>query len=197
MTSRWSADPNAPRGTTYDRRWEELAAQGKDIHGEAAFVDRRLGPPPQRILDAGCGTGRVAIELARRGYSTVGVDLDEPMLAAARAKAPELTWVRHDLSVLDLGPDRFDAVVMAGNVMIFVASGTEATVLSRLAGHVRAGGLLIAGFQVRPGGYGPERMDTEAGEAGLVLRARYSSWDDDPYEGSDGTYQVSVHERTA
>ena len=57
------------------------------------------------VLDAGCGTGRVAIELSRRGHDVVGVDVDEAMLEAARAKAPDLTWVQGDLADpgLDLG----------------------------------------------------------------------------------------------
>ena len=38
------------------------------------------------MLDAGCGTGRVAIELAARGFSVVGMDLDEAMLDTARAE---------------------------------------------------------------------------------------------------------------
>jgi len=59
------------------------------MHGEATFVEA-LGV--RRVLDAGCGTGRVAIELARRGLDVVGVDADPGMLSAARAKAPELEW---------------------------------------------------------------------------------------------------------
>ena len=70
------------------------------------------------MLDAGCGTGRVAIELDRRGIEVVGVDLDDDMLAAARIKAPDLRWECADLSVFDLGRP-FDVVAMPGNVMIF------------------------------------------------------------------------------
>src|SRR5215207_5999851 len=70
--SRWS-DSDAPRGAAYDQRFERLAAAGHDIHGEASFV---AGYEPGTVLDAGCGTGRVAIELARRGIRTVGIDLD-------------------------------------------------------------------------------------------------------------------------
>ena len=104
------------------------------MHGEAAFVE---GLGVRSVLDAGCGTGRVAIELARRGLEVVGLDADPGMLSAARAKAPDLDWVQADLSDFDLfeadGPGRlrrFDAAVMAGNVMIFVVPGTEGPVSS-------------------------------------------------------------------
>ena len=86
------------------------------------------GFEPASVLDAGCGTGRVAIELAARSIDVVGVDLDDDMLAEARRKAPGLTWIHgdlHDDSLDVLGDRQFDVVVMAGNVMIFVAPGTE------------------------------------------------------------------------
>ena len=120
-----------PRGADYDRRFEDLAAQGMDMHGEAALIDSY---GPGTVLDAGCGTGRVAIELSRRGHRVVGVDVDEAMLVAARVKAPEIEWVRGDLSDpgLQLG-QVFDVVVMAGNVLIFVPSGSEGRVLANAA----------------------------------------------------------------
>src|SRR6185312_15111297 len=81
----------------YDEQWKVLAASGQDVHGEAALVDALLGGPPARVLDAGCGTGRVAIELDRRGYDTVGLDVDPALLERARSKAPGLTWQEADL----------------------------------------------------------------------------------------------------
>src|ERR1700682_2952550 len=71
----------------YDERWDSLAASGVDVHGEAGLGDPLLRSPGSGVLDAGCGTGRVAIELARRGYATVGVDVDRDLLARARDKA--------------------------------------------------------------------------------------------------------------
>ncbi len=130
-------------------RWPPKAS---NVHGEADLVEALLRQSGgTRVLDAGCGTGRVAIELARRGFSVVGVDADAGMLAAARAKASELPWIEADLA--DLGDSldaEFDLIVMAGNVMIFLAPGTEARVLRELSGRLAADGVLVSGFQIRP-----------------------------------------------
>src|SRR4051812_42226758 len=142
-------------GREYDAPYEARAAAGMDVHGEANLIEKLLHSelnqapvtPPYRVLDAGCGTGRMAIELARRGIAVVGVDLDEVMLKQARAKAPELDWRLGDLSLIELdGP--FDAIVLAGNVMIYLTPGTEAATLANLARQLKPGGLLIAAFEL-------------------------------------------------
>ncbi|MGO8863761.1 MAG: class I SAM-dependent methyltransferase [Acidimicrobiales bacterium] len=188
-TNRWISG-DAPRGAQYDRRFHELAASGADVHGEAALVDSY---GPDSVLDAGCGTGRVAIELHRRGRRVVGVDLDPRMLEVARRKAPHLTWIEGDLAdtaPVPLGP--FDAVVMAGNVLIFVAPGSEGTVLSNLASTLAPGGRLIAGYSLRPGGLSVAVHDELAARAGLVLEDRWSTWDRLPFD-DESAYAVSVH----
>lgn len=162
------------------------------MHGEAALV---ASYGPATVLDAGCGTGRVAIELAHRGHDVVGLDVDPAMLDAARAKAPGLTWVEGDLTdpALDLGRT-FDVVVMAGNVLIFVPSGTEGRAIANAARHLSPGGRLVAGYSLRPGGLQPSRHDAYATAAGLELEDRWSTWDRRPYTASDA-YAVSVHRR--
>ncbi len=179
--------PTHPKGDDYQARFDQLAASGADVHGEADFV-ASLDPAPVTVLDAGCGTGRVAIELARRGLEVVGVDVDPAMLVTARGRAPELDWREADLAALDLGRT-FDAVVLAGNVVLFTAPGTEADVIGRCAAHVAPGGVLVAGFQLRPGGYGLDDLGRHA--APLVLEARFATWDRQPWPGT-GDYAVSV-----
>lgn len=178
---------DAPRGAAYDARFDELAASGRDVHGEARFV-ASLGA--SSVLDAGCGTGRVAIALARRGLDVVGVDLDPAMLGEARAKAPQCAWVHDDIARMDLGR-RFEAVVLAGNVMLFVAAGTEGIVLANLARHVAMGGVLVAGFSLERG-LGIDTYDAYASAAGLTLTERFATWDRDAF-GSGSGYAVSVH----
>lgn len=194
--SRWTDDASVPRGATYDDRFARLEASGTDVHGEATLV-AALSPGP-RVLDAGCGTGRVAIELARSGFDVTGVDLDPAMLSTARTKAPDLTWHQADVSELDLpslgSTKGFDTVVLAGNVLIFVAPGTEARSVSRCADLLAPGGLLLAGFEVRPAGYQPRHLDADATSADLELVHRWSTWDRQPWQ-TNGRYQVSVHRR--
>jgi SAM-dependent methyltransferase len=127
------------------------------------------------------------------------VDIDSAMLRVAEEKAPGLEWHLGDLSRLELVDDqnrtvRFDAVVCAGNVMIFLATGTERDTVAQLAKHLRPGGLLIAGFQLVAGRYSLEEYDDDVAAAGLELYERYASWGRDPWTGSGG-YAVSVHRR--
>ena len=188
-TSRWNAEPTVQRGADYDERWARMAAAGRSVHGEADFVCRY---EPESVLDAGCGTGRVAIELAARGIDAVGVDLDAAMLAQARTKAPTLTWIDGSIETVAIGRE-FDAVVMAGNVMIFVQPGTETAVVANLAGHLAPEGVLISGFQLGRG-YDLDRYDGDCAAAGLVPVERFGAWDGAPFVAG-GDYAVSVHRR--
>lgn len=192
MSTRWQQS-DAPRGGDYDARWASLAKSGRNVHGEADLVDSLLGETGgTRVLDAGCGTGRVAIELARRGYVTTGVDADGAMLDTARAKNPELSWLQADLADLDSDLDtRFDLIVLAGNVMIFLDPGSEERVLRGLAERLALGGLLVAGFQIRAGRLPLHRYDALCASVGLELVSRWATWDRNAYDGGD--YAVSVH----
>lgn len=200
MTGRWreparmSASDNpwlrnrSRNGEAYDVTYERRAAAGEDVHGEANFVMKYA---PASVLDAGCGTGRIARELARRGVDIVGVDLDSEMLAVGMRKAPQLDWRVGDLETIQLGRT-FDVVLMAGNVMIFLTPGTEGAVLRNVAAHLAPGGRLIAGFQLQPGKLALERYDALAAEAGLELSERFATWDRDEWVAG-GSYAVSVH----
>jgi SAM-dependent methyltransferase len=175
------------QGDDYQARFDRIAAAGGDVHGEATFVRAYA---PSTVLDAGCGTGRVAIELARHGIDVVGIDLDASMLATARRQAPDLIWVEADLATLDLG-GAFDVVVLAGNVPLFTRPGTQAALVAGVARHVAPGGCLIAGFSVDRG-YGVDDWDEHAAGAGLVLTERFATWDRGPW-APGSPYAVSVH----
>lgn len=176
-------------GDAYQKRFDDLAASGTDVHGEASFV---MGFAPSTVLDAGCGTGRVAIELARRGVRVVGVDVDASMLATARAQGSSITWIEHDLTTLDLG-ERFDVVLLAGNVPLFTPPGTQPALVAHCARHVGPEGVLVAGFQLGRG-YDLAAYDADCRAADCILRARFSTWSGDPFATSDD-YAVSVHAR--
>lgn len=198
MTSRWQQLGGRPdRADRYAAAFAEAAASGADVHGEAHLVHSLLSGP-SRVLDAGCGTGRVAVRLAELGHETVGVDLDPSMLARARADAPHLRWVLADLAEFELPGGGFDLVVAAGNVIPLVASGSEPRVVAALARHLVPGGLLVAGFGLDaehlPLDHAPVDLDGYDGwcaAAGLRLQDRFATWDGDRYDG--GGYAVSVH----
>ncbi|TPG33612.1 class I SAM-dependent methyltransferase [Mycolicibacterium hodleri] len=194
MGTRWQ-DTDAPRGDEYDARWQRLAEAGEGIHGEADLVDDLLRTTGgHRVLDAGCGTGRVAVELARRGHVVVGIDADTGMLDAARAKEPEISWIHADLAdVEERAEFTFDVVLLAGNVMIFLDPGSEAGVLRRLTSCIAPDGVLVAGFSIRPDRLQLGDYDRFAEAAGLTLQHRWATWDREPY--ANGDYAVSVHRR--
>ena len=186
-------------GRAYQERFDTLAEQGVDVHGEASFV-RSLNP--LSVLDAGCGSGRVAIELARHGIDVVGVDVDGSMIAEARRRSPELPWVQADLVTLALGRS-FDVVVMAGNVPLFCPPGDRRALVGACAAHVGPGGALVAGFQLdrvlsagpaAERGYALDDYDSACSDAGLTLTGRWATWDRQPFTPG-GDYAVSVHRR--
>lgn len=177
-------------GQSYQARFDKLAAEGVDVHGEASLV---ASYEPTTVLDAGCGTGRVAIELARRGIAVTGVDVDASMLAVAREKEPAIEWHERDLADLDLGRT-FDVVVMAGNVLLFTGPGTHAGVVAGCGRHVATDGVLIAGFQLDHG-YTLDDYDRHCAAAGLELVERWATWDRAPFEPESPKYAVSVHRR--
>ena len=159
------------------------------VHGEADFL-ARFGPAT--VLDAGCGTGRVAAELARRGVEVVGIDRDPSMIATARQLAPDVEFRVAEVADVAVGR-MFDLVVMAGNVPLFTPEGTQPALVAGCARHLVPGGRLVAGFQLGRG-YTVGQYDLDCGAAGLVPELRCATWDGDPFDPS-GDYAVSVHRR--
>jgi SAM-dependent methyltransferase len=176
-------------GRAYQDRFDALAERGVDVHGEASLV-RSLNPAS--VLDAGCGTGRVAVELARHGIDVVGVDVDRSMITEARRRAPGLEWVLADLASLTLGR-QFDVVVLAGNVPLFCPAARRPALVGSCAAHVGPGGALVAGFQLNRG-YDLAEFDRATAAAGLVPADRWSTWDGRPFI-ADGDYAVTVCRR--
>jgi len=176
-------------GDEYQARFDALAAQGRSMHGEADLV---MTYDPASVLDAGCGTGRVAIELAARGVDVVGTDIDTSMLATAQRQAPHLSWVASDLADLDLGRE-FDVVVMAGNVVLFTSAGAQAAVVAGAARHVAAGGVLLTGFGLGRG-VDLDEHDGWCQAADLTPEDRWAAWDKAAWPG-DGSYVVATYRK--
>ena len=173
----------------YHTRWDRLAAEGASVHDEADLV---CALDAERIIDGGCGTGRVAAELARRGKTVVGVDNDVDMLDLAIASSDEVRWILADLATVDLD-ERFDLALLAGDVLNYVRPGFESMVVANLARHLGPGGLLVCGGSLAE----PDQLahyDNWCRAAGLVLQERYASWNGVPYD-RPGHYAVSIHRR--
>ena len=192
-STRWVTEHGAGHSQWYIDRFRRMAAEGTDLGGEARFLDAML-VPGSRVLDAGGGSGRVAAELASRGPAVVGVDADDQLVDAARTAHPGPTWVCADLAELDLA-EAFDAALCVGNVMAFVAAGTEGVVLERIAAHVRADGVVVVGCGTDRG-YPLTDFDTHATDAGLELEHRFATFDLRPWQ-DDAAFAVSVLRRPA
>ncbi|MFZ2530007.1 MAG: class I SAM-dependent methyltransferase [Rhodococcus sp. (in: high G+C Gram-positive bacteria)] len=191
MSTRWQTERSADDSRAYIERFADLEASGADLHGEARFVDVVLGRG-SRVLDAGCGTGRVGLELARRGHHVTAVDLDPVLVDQARTHS-ELTVHRADLATLNLPGEPFDAVVAAGNVMVFLEPGSERRALAAIAAHLRPGGVFVAGFTTRSA-YRPEQFEADLEAVGLVLEQRFATWDLRPWH-ADADWLVAVARR--
>lgn len=189
---RWFTEHPEDHSARYVARFRRMAAEGADLAGEARLVDS-LTAPGSRILDAGCGPGRVGAVLYARGHDVVGVDVDPVLIAAARADHPGPRWHVADLSELEFEGAPFDAAVLAGNVMVFLAPGTEGQVLQRIAALVRPGGVIVAGFALdRP--YRLGDFDRDCSAAGLAREHRFAGWDLAPWH-DDADWAVTVLRR--
>ncbi|MGZ4541417.1 MAG: class I SAM-dependent methyltransferase [Blastococcus sp.] len=177
----------------YIQRFRDLAAQGMDLVGEARLVDAMLRRG-SRVLDAGCGPGRVGGHLADVGHDVVGVDVDPELIAAAEQDHPGPRWLVGDLALLDL-PSRgvgepFDAIVCAGNVMTFLAPSTRGAVLRRLRAHIAPDGRAAIGFGAGRG-YEFAEFLSDAGAAGWAPDLLLSAWDLRPF-APDSEFLVAI-----
>ena len=86
-----------------DRRWRRATA-------------RAVVHPGDRVVDVCCGTGDLALAAAQAGGLVTGVDFSERMLERARAKAPELDWVRGDALDLPFADATFEAATVGFGV---------------------------------------------------------------------------------
>lgn len=189
-TSLWMQKVNADPGHSqwYIERFRALARAGEDLVGEARLIDA-MAPRGARILDAGCGPGRVGGYLAAAGHDVVGVDVDPALIEAAQHDHPGPRWLVGDLAELDL-PARglaepFDLIVSAGNVMAFLAPSTRAEVLRRMRAHLKTDGRAVIGFGAGRDYEFDEFLD-DASRAGFAPDVLLSTWDLRPFtDGSD------------
>ncbi|QNI07289.1 class I SAM-dependent methyltransferase [Mycobacterium kubicae] len=167
----------------YVERFRSMTRAGEDVVGEARLVDA-MAPRGARILDAGCGPGRLAGYLAAAGHHVVGIDVDPVLIEAAEQDHPGPRWLVGDLAELDL-PARgitepFDVILSAGNVMAFLAPSTRVEVLRRLREHLADDGRAVIGFGAGRDYEFGHFLD-HAGQAGLSPELLLSTWDLRPF----------------
>lgn len=134
-----------------------------------AFYRRRLGAGPGRLLEIGCGTGRLSVDLAAQGWRVTGLDPTPAMLAIARARpgGETVSWVEGTApDLLGASPQdaRFDAAVMTGHVFqVFLTDEETLATLEAVRACLRPGGRLL--FETRNPLVGEWESWTEAESA--------------------------------
>jgi len=153
-----------------------------------AFAEQVLATGNPSVLDAGCGTGRIAGHLATLGLDVAGVDLSPGMVEVARAEHPGLGFSVGALEELDLAAGSLGGIV-AWYSLIHTPPERLAPVLAALAGGLAPGGFLLLAFQAGSGrrhiqqAYGhevsmhaflldPDAVVAQLEAAGLAVEAR-------------------------
>jgi 2-polyprenyl-3-methyl-5-hydroxy-6-metoxy-1,4-benzoquinol methylase len=114
-----------------------------------------------RVLDAGCGTGTLALRFAREGFAVTGVDLSPRMIEHARSKegASAVDWRVADLTALELGTS-FDAIVSVADVLNHLPTLDDWEAAFRgVRAHLRPGGIFFADMMTCRG---LEQMDQQS-----------------------------------
>ncbi|MFV0405615.1 MAG: class I SAM-dependent methyltransferase [Propioniciclava sp.] len=192
--SRWAdlVAANPEHSQWYIERFRQLAASGADLVGEARLIDA-MAERGATILDAGCGPGRHAGYLHRAGHTVVGIDLDPALIAAAEAEEPGPTYATGDLTTVALpaaGPQAFDLILCAGNVITFLHPATRTPVLQQFRRWLAPGGRAIIGFGLGRG-YDLDDFRADTDNAGLQRTSEYSSWSLLPFT-PDSSFLVTV-----
>lgn len=175
-------------------------------HHTEAEVEFLLGLLPlargATILDVGCGTGRHAVALARRGFRVTGVDFSSEMLRVARGKAAvegvEVEFVEADARDFDLGR-RFDAAtcLCEGGLSLIETEAESEThdrrILGRIAAHLGAGASLV---MTTLNGYAPIRaLSDQMVVDGVFDPATMRSHYQDQWDLPEGARVMTIRER--
>ena len=149
------ASVNTAGGDPVDPKWFEtffdsddwlLVAEQRDeerTQAEVDFVAGRL-PAGARVLDVPCGTGRISVPLAARGFTVAGLDIAEPVLARARVAGPGLEFRQGDMRELPWPDASFDAVLNLWTAFgYFETQDEDERVLAEFARVLAPGGVVV------------------------------------------------------
>lgn len=150
------SDPPDYRGVrlAYDTVAGDYASYLPDTRAEApldlamvdAFAAAVASGGDARVLDAGCGAGRMSRYLAERGCLVEGVDLSSSMVAMGRRDHPDLVFTVGSLTDLPYPDDRFAGVLLWYSIIHTPPAG-QARIFAEAARVLRPGGHLLVGFQ--------------------------------------------------
>lgn len=171
---------NPEHSENYALRWKTLEAEGTDIYGEARTIDA-MAQRGSRILDAGCGTGRIGGYLAACGHEVIGVDLDPTLIRHARTDYPNVRWEVGDLTANEIPGEDYDLIVCAGNVFTFLPEEGRRPALKALRGVLADNGRAVIGFGAGRG-YEFDDFFADAQTAGFVEQCRWESWNLEPWQ---------------
>lgn len=193
---------NPLHSRNYAARWRQFAAEGKDIVGEARLIDA-MAQRSSRILDAGCGTGRIGGYLHNAGHHVTGVDVDPYLIDVARQDFPEATWEVGDLAAegsiptSGMGDGTFDLIVCAGNVVGFLAPEEREPALRNLYQALAKptqeslSGRCLIGFGAGRGLLFPQFLEI-AQEVGFHVDSLHSTWDLRPFDPQTSNFLVAI-----
>jgi SAM-dependent methyltransferase len=148
--------------TIFDERYPQLFGPlESNPEDEVEEILSLLAPPPGgRILDLGCGRGRHAVPLARRGYVVTGVDLSETMLRLARERVAwedlRVEWVREDMRTFRR-PEIFDLCLSLFTSFGYFSDEENQEVLENVARSLKEGGRFL--LDLRNAGKGLDRIE--------------------------------------
>lgn len=195
MTRRPTRWQESGFSASYGRRFAELVAAGEDVDGEARLADALL-PRGARVLDAGAGMGRVAAALLRRGHDVLSIEPDKALVRQARETYPGLPIEERD--ILSLGPEDglFDLVVCVGNVVVYLAEGTERAALGAMRDVLGENGRILIGFHLegRPPNardYTVAEFEADLSAVGLRVDLRAGSYELHPANDDYGVWILS------
>lgn len=174
--------------------------------GDQAFYLEIIAQSGEPVLDVGCGTGRLLIDLMQRGADVDGVDVSPEMLAICRAKGQAVglypALFEQAIEQLDL-PRRYQTILAPSSVLQLVTDPVAvATAMSRLYDHLLPGGVLVAPFMTlwvpgMPLHVEWENARRREADGALLTRMGHVTYDPSTQcESTEDLYQVVIDGET-